>query len=79
MGPLTHRLSPLIMHFFKVHVSRKKIMGHPQLSFQQDCRSFWQKEPVKLYHIVLLCLLVTGAFMGIWMWWTIGIKNVNHW
>ncbi len=47
-----------------VHIDREKSMGHPQLSFQQDCRSFWQKEPVTLHHIVLPCLLVTDAFPG---------------
>ena len=61
-----------------VHVAKKKIMGHPQLSFQQDCRSFWQKEPVTMHHIVLPCLLVTDAFMEIWMWWSIGPENVLH-
>ena len=60
-----------------VHNGRKKIMGHLQLSFQQDCRSFWQ-ELVTLHHIVLPCLLMTDAFMEIWMWRSIGPANVNH-
>ena len=51
-----------------VNIDRKKNMGHPQLSFQQDCRSLWQKGPVTMHHIVLQCLLVTDACMGIWMW-----------
>ena len=67
-------LNPGFLDFYIVrplanidHVDRRKIMGHPQLSFQQDCRSFWQKEPVTMHHIVLPCILVTDACRGIWM------------
>ncbi len=40
-------LNPGFLDFYiggpLVQIGRKEIMGHPQLFFQQDCRSFWQK------------------------------------
>ena len=75
-------LNPGFLDFYiggpLVQIGRKKIMGHPQLFFQQDCRSFWQKELVTLHDMILPCLFVTDAFMGIWMWWSIGPQDVHH-